>query len=238
MLTNKKISVTIPAYNESGTIEKVSKNALSSVSLLSNRYELLLVDDGSTDETLKVMERLKKKFKSKINIIHHEKNMGFTGAIRSCYENAKGDLIFLGPADGQFNYSELERFVKKIENNDIVVAYREINEERISRKFYSFFYHLISRLLFGIKLREFSSCILYTKKVRDSIVIHADSFSCLFLPEFIYKAMKEGYRIGQVPIHFYKRKSGIEKATNVKMVIKTLSEMCSLWFNTRSGRIK
>lgn len=238
MLTNKKISVTIPAYNESKTIEKISRDALFFASLLSNRYELVLVDDGSTDKTLEVMSRLKKEFRNKINLIHHPQNLGFTGAIKSCYQNATGDFIFLGPADGQFDYSELKRFIKKIKNNDIVVAYRVINEEKMYRKFYSFFFHLISRLLFGIKLREFSSCILYTRKVRDSITIQADPFSCLFLPEFIYKSLKKGYRIKQVPIHFYKRKGGTQKATNFKMIAKTLSEMCALWIGIKLGRVK
>lgn len=238
MLTNKKISVTIPAFNESETIEKISINALSYASSLSNKYELLLVDDGSTDKTLQIMKELKKKFKNKVNIIHHEKNLGFTGAMRSCYENAKGDLIFLGPADGQFDYSELKVFIEQIKNNDIVVAYRKVNEESIQRKFYSLFYHLISKFLFGIRLREFSSCILYTRKVRNSITIQANPFSCLFLTEFIYKSMKKGYKIGQVPIHFYKRKGGTQKATNFKMITKTLSEMCILWINIRLGKVR
>lgn len=238
MSTNKKISVTIPAFNEEATIEQVVINARSAVKELSPNYELLLVNDGSTDRTGAIMISLARKFGDSMKIINHKKNMGFSGAMKSCYTNASGDLIFLGPADGQFDYSELKLFIEKIKNNDIVVAYRAINEEKIYRKFYSFFYHLISKLLFGIKLKEFSSCILYTKKVRDSIVIQADSFSCLFLTEFIYKAIRKGYRIGQVPIHFYRRKSGTQKATNFRMIIKTLSEMCILWVNIRLGRIR
>lgn len=238
MLTDKKISVTIPAYNESKTIEKISRDALFFASLLSNKYELVLVNDGSTDRTLEIMKRLKKEFKDKINLIHHPQNLGFSGAIKSCYQHATGDYIFLGPADGQFDYSELKLFIKKIMNNDIVVAYRAINEEKIYRKFYSFFFHLISRVLFGIRLREFSSCILYTRAVRDSITVQAAPFSCLFLPEFIFKSLRKGYKIEQVPIHFYKRKGGTQKATNFKMIAKTLSEMCALWINIKLGRVK
>lgn len=238
MLTNKKISITIPAYNEEKTIESVIKNALSSVSKLTNKYEILLVDDGSTDETSKIIDNFKKNLGNKINIIHHKKNTGFTGAMLSCYKNAKGDLIFLGPADGQFDYRELKLFVKEIKKKDIVVSYRAINEEKLYRKFYSFSYHLISKILFGIKLKEFSTCILYTKKVRNSIVIRADPFSALFLPEFIYKSIRKGYIIGEVPIHFYQRKGGTQKATNIKMIIKTLLEMGSLWIDIKRGKIR
>ena len=237
-MIDKKISITVPAYNEEATIEKVSKEALSSVSKLTDKYELVLVNDGSTDQTPQIMEKLKEEFPGKVVTVHHEKNKGFSGAMKSCYENAKGDLIFLGPADGQFDYQELKLFVEQIRKKDIVVAYRVVNEEKFYRKFYSFFYHLISKVLYGIRLKEFSSCILYTKKVRDSIAINADPFSCLFLPEFMYKSIKKGYRIGQVPIHFHKRKGGVQKGTNVKMIIKTLSEMVKFWFKIRLGRIK
>lgn len=238
MLISKKISVTIPAYNEGETIERVSRNALSSVAALTRKYELLLVDDGSVDETSQLMNKLKKEFRKKINVIHHKKNKGFSGAMKSCYENAKGDFIFLGPADGQFDYSELKLFINEIKDKDIVVAYRIVNQEKLNRKFYSFFFHLLSRTLFGIRLKEFSSCILYTKEVRNSINITADPFSCLFLPEFIYKSIKKGYKIGQVPIHFYKRKGGTQKGINVRMILKTLLEMTRFWFEIKRGKVQ
>lgn len=230
-LKSQKISITIPAYNEEKTIESVVKNAISSVSKTSSSYEILLVDDGSIDNTLQEMHNLKKKFKNKIRIIHHIKNKGFTGALKSCYENAKGDLIFLGPADGQFDYSELNLFFDKISHNDIVVAFRTLNEENLYRKINSYLFHLLSRFLFNIKLKEFSTCMLYTKKVRDSISIQASSSSAFFLPEFFYKAIQSGYSIGQVPIHFYRRKAGEQKGGSPKVIINTLAEMAKFWLN-------
>lgn len=237
-MIGKKISITIPAYNEEQSIEKVFRKALFSISLLTHNFELLLVDDGSSDDTLEIMRKLKREFRNKVNVISHEKNKGFSGAMKTCYENAKGDLIFLGPADGQFDYSELKLFIEGIKNKDLVVAYRVHSEEKLYRKFYSFSYHLISKILFGIKLKEFSSCILYTKKVRDSIVINADPFSCFFLPELIYKSIKKGYKIGQVPIHFYKRRGGVQNGTNFKMVTKTLFEMGKFWLTIKLGKIQ
>src|SRR3990167_7722263 len=232
-LKNKIISITIPAYNEEKTIELVVKNAISSVSKISPKYEILLVDDGSIDNTLKIMADLKRKFKDKIRIIHHSKNKGFTGALKSCYENAKGDLIFLGPADGQFDYSELNLFTKEIPHYDIVAAYRIFNEESLYRKINSYLYHLLSRILFNLKLKEFSTCMSYSKKVRDSITIHAHPASALFLPEFFYKAIQNNYSIGQVPIHFYRRKCGKQKGANPKVIINTLVEMIKFWLYIR-----
>ncbi|OGH52621.1 MAG: hypothetical protein A3G13_02065, partial [Candidatus Levybacteria bacterium RIFCSPLOWO2_12_FULL_37_7] len=236
--TNKKISITLPAYNEEQTIEQVARNALHAVLGLTRKYQILLVNDGSYDKTGEIMNRIKKEFGSNISVVHHKKNKGFTGAMKSCYENANGDLIFLGPADGQFDYLELTLFIEAIKDNDIVVAYRAVNQEGFIRKFYSFLFHLITKLLFGIRLREFSSCILYTREVRNSISITSDPFSCLFLPEFIYRSMKKGYRIGEVPIHFYKRKGGVRKGTNFRMIVKTLFEITKFWFDIRLRRVR
>lgn len=239
-MVTKKISITIPAFNEQETIEQVCLNALSSVSKLFKDFEILLVDDGSKDNTGKIMDNLKKKFKDKIRVVHHKKNMGFSGAMKSCYKNANGDYIFLGPADGQFNYFQLKLFISKLIKNksDIVVAYRKINEESRFRKFNSFGYHMLARLLFGIRLREFSSCLLYKKKVRDSIKIGAHPFSGLFLSEFIYKAIKKGYEIDQVPITFTKRKGGKQKGANPLMIFKTLQEMFRFWYEIKTGKVK
>lgn len=223
----------MPAYNEEETLETVAKNALESVRKITSRYELLLVDDGSTDKTGAIADRLRASNPSKIRVIHHLKNRGFTGVIRSCYENARGDLIFLGPADGQFDYKELYLFTQEITNKDVAVAYRIVNEESSRRKFYSFFFRLISKMLFNIKLREFTTCIMYRKKVRDSICINSNDYSCLFLPEFVYKVAKKGFKIGQVPIHFYKRKGGKEKGTNPKMILRTIVEMFKFYLEIK-----
>lgn len=240
MLKDRKISITIPAFNEEATIEEVCSNAIVSVSKISRNYELVLVDDGSKDGTGKIMDNLKRKFKDKVKVVHHKKNLGFSGAIKSCYENASGDYIFLGPADGQFDYSQLKLFTDELVKNkrDIVVAYRRVNEESLLRKFSSFWFHFLSRLFFGIKLKEFSSCILYTKKVRDSIKIEAHPFSGLFLSEFMHKAIKKGYNFGQVPISFLKRKGGKAKGANLRMILKTLQEMFRFWWEIKTGRVR
>lgn len=237
---HKKIVITIPAYNEETTIERVVRNVIQELSKFTNNFYILIVNDGSFDKTAQVIEQLKKKYKNRIEVVHHRKNKGFSGAMKTCYERAKGDLIFLGPADGQFNYSQVKLFVNELEKNkrDIVTAYRVINEEKITRKISSFVFHLIAKVLFGIKLKEFSSCILYTRRLRDSISIQAHPVSCMFLPELIYKSMKKKYIFGEVPIRFEKRKGGQANGANYKMVIKTLNEMFRFWWDIRIGKVK
>lgn len=231
------LSITIPAFNEEETISSVIKNALASLNKLHTHYELLLIDDGSRDETGKIMERFKRNYHEKIRVIHHKKNKGFSGAMKSCFDNARGELIFLGPADGQFEYSQVNFFLDEIKNKDFVVAYRVINEEKFYRKINSQLFHFLCRILFNIRFKEFSSCILYTKKVRDSIRIDSHPFSCLFLIELIYKSLKLNYKFGQVPIKFEKRKGGIAKGSNPRMILRTLIEMFKFWLDIHTGKV-
>lgn len=237
MEERESISITIPAYNEEQTLEKVFYNALSSVEKLTDDYEIVLVNDGSKDTTGKIIDSIKKRYGKEVVVIHHKKNKGFSGAMKSCYANASKNLIFLGPADGQFNYKEVAKFVKEIYNKDIVVAYRIVNNEKLYRKISSFLFHLLCRILFGITLREFSSCVLYRKRVRDSISIQAHPVSCLFLPEFIYKARQRGFTFGEVPIHFYARAGGVQKGTNPRMILQTLYEVGSFWWKIQTGKV-
>lgn len=232
-IIKKKLCITIPAYNEERTIIEVVNKALKASNALFSRSEVLLVNDGSTDKTFEKMKNLKKLHKSKVRIVNHQQNLGFSGALKSCFDNADGDYIFLGPADGQFDFNELKVFANDIENYDIIVAYRSVSEERIYRKIYSYFYHLLSKILFNIHLKEFSTCILYTMEVRNNISITSRPSSALFIPEFLYKAIKKKYTIGQVPIHFYKRKAGKEKGSNPKVILNTLIEMGKFWINIR-----
>src|SRR3989344_7581172 len=231
--SNQSISITIPAYNEETTLLAVCREAISSVTEITNDYEIVLVDDGSSDKTGTIMEELKKKNPDKIVVIHHKKNRGFSGAMKSCFRYATKSLIFLGPADGQFDYNQLRLFVSAIKNYDIVTEYRPYNEEPWYRKFNSFIYHSTIRLLLGIRLRELSSCIMYRREVRNSITISADDFSCLFLSEFVYKSMKKRYSIGQVPIRFYRRRGGVSKGANPKMIMRTIREIIRFWLETR-----
>lgn len=228
------LSVAIPVYNEEESIRQVVRDASIAVSKMTSDYEIVLVDDGSTDKTREIIDELQKR-DAHIIVVHHFKNKGFTGALLSASRNAQKEYIFIGPGDGQFDYGELPVFVRAIRNNDIVVSYRPYNEERIIRKILSTLYHALIHNFFGLKVRELSTCILFRKTVRDDISISSDPYSSLFLLEFVYKAIRLGYRIGEVPIHFYRRKSGQEKGTNPRMIIKTLWAMIRFW--KQKGRI-
>src|SRR3989344_5154875 len=113
---NKKVpalSIFFPFWNEEKNIERVIKNAI-----------LIVVDDGSSDKTLEIAEKIAKT-NPNIIVVSHTTNRGYGAALRSGFEKAKYDLIVFTDGDGQFDFSEVINFFKKIEKSDIVIGYRK-----------------------------------------------------------------------------------------------------------------
>ncbi len=216
------LTIAIPAYNEEGSIKKVVTEALMYAD------EVLVVNDGSTDRTVANIPKHKK-----VRIITHITNQGFSGAIASCYKHATREFVFLLPADGQVAVSDCKLFLGKIKNADVVVGYRKNNPEPISRRVNSWVFHAIYRMLFGVKLREISTSVLWRKKVLDSIKITANPRSALVEPEVIYKAWSAGWRITEVGIPYYPRKTGSPKGASPLMILVTIKELLRLYISSR-----
>lgn len=232
MKKTPSLTIAIPVYNEAGSIEQVMSDAFAAAKNLASDFEILVVDDGSTDGTGAILDRLTKK-NPHIKLIRHPKNQGFSGAIKSCYKNATRKLVFLLPADGQIAASDCKLFLKKIEEADVVVGYRTNNPEPWSRRFNSFVFHTVYRTLFGVRLREISTSILWKKKVLDTINITAIPGSALVEPEVVYKAWRAGFRFAEVAIPYYPRMSGKAKGSNPLMILMTIHGLLRLWLTTR-----
>lgn len=223
----ESVSVVIPAYNEEETIEKVVKDALKNLSFISKNYEVVLVDDGSVDNTGKIIDQLSEKNK-KVRAIHHKVNQGFTGAIKTSLKSANHDLVFLAPADGQFDFKELARFVKTINGYDAAIGYRIKNDETFIRKFNSKVFHLLCKVLLDINLKEISTVSMWRKSMLDSLTIDSSQKSAMLLPEIISKAIKKDFKFTEVPIHWHERKGGKSKGANPTVIVKTFIEMFRL----------
>jgi glycosyltransferase involved in cell wall biosynthesis len=226
------LTIAIPAYNEAGSIEHVVGAALAAAKRLARSWEILVVNDGSTDQTATILARLARKHRS-LRIITHPTNQGFSGAIKSCYTQATKDLIFLLPADGQVKAADCARFLKHIAHADVVVGYRANNPEPLSRRINSWVFHTLYRALFGVNLREISTSILWKKRILDAIRITAIPRSALIEPEVVYKAWASGARFAQVAIPYYPRHSGTPKGSSPLMIILTIRELFRLWMQTR-----
>jgi glycosyltransferase involved in cell wall biosynthesis len=231
----ESLTIAIPAFNEEESLSDVVTKALQVAPSVAKDFEILLVNDGSTDDTGKIADQLAQKF-SRVRVIHHKRNMGFSGAITTCYRKATSDLIFLMPADGQIDAFDVKHFMEKIASADVVVGYRTKSHESFIRKFNSMIFHFLFRVLFGIPLKEISTSILWRKHVLDKIEITANPRSALIELEVIVKAWRMGARFKQVGIPFYPRLRGKAKGANLIMILATLGEIARLWWTINVTR--
>ncbi len=231
-IEKESVSIVIPAFNEEKTIEKVVSDILENVGKESKDFEIVLVNDGSTDNTGRIIDRLAKRNK-KIRAIHHQKNKGFTGAMKTALYSAKKHLVFLAPADGQFDFKEFNKFTEAVRGYDGAIGYRVYRDEGIIRDFNSWAFHLLIKNLLGIPFRQISSVFLWRRRVIESIEINSEDRSAMFLPEFFVKALQKKYKFTEVPIYWHDRAGGKSKGANPFVIIKTLLGISSLWFLLR-----
>jgi len=130
------ISLVFPAYNEIDNVDRLVRDADRVGKKISDDYEIIVVDDGSTDGTGARLEQLKKDF-PRLVVYTHSPNKGYTAALRTGFTNARKDLIFYSDADNQFDLEEIPRLIEKIDDHDIVVGYRKDRQDPWLRKFVS-----------------------------------------------------------------------------------------------------
>lgn len=226
-MTNlKSISVVLPAYNEEKNIVIAITNARDVLKSLSDNYEVILVNDGSSDRTGEVAERLAQEDPSHIRVLHHNPNKGYGAALRTGLFNARYEYVFYTDADNQFDIGELSQFLPLMEKHDLAVGYRIKRYDSLMRIFLSWGYNWLVFFLFHIKVRDVDcSFKLFHKYVLDAITIECDDF--FVDTEIIARAAKAGFRIAERGVNHYPRQRGktTVRASHIPRTLKTVFRM-------------
>ncbi len=199
-----KLSVIIPVFNEVQNIREI----LARVQATELPWEIVIVDDGSTDGTREVLRELDGK--NKIRVILHEKNQGKGAAVRTGFSHARGDVFLIQDADLEYDPRDYPAILKPIEEGiaDVVYGSRFLGAPRRS----TMFWHMIANKLLTLATNLLYNNILtdmetgykvFRREVLDGITIRSNSFN--FEPEFTAKILKKKVRIFEVPITFNPR---------------------------------
>lgn len=231
-----KLSVFLPAYNEEGNIKKTVEQAVSVLDNLKLEYEVIVVDDGSKDNTSKIAQELADK-NSRIRIIKHEKNLGYGSALKTGFRAARYPWVAFADSDGQFDFSEISLLIDKADNADLVLGYRITRADSFSRKVFTFGWSMLARILLGLDVKDYSCGFKLIKKEVFEKVQPLEGEEKVTQIEFLVKAKRLGFKIAEVGLHHYPRKFGTPTGAKLTVVFKSLLDLFKLWWQINDQKL-
>jgi len=226
----EKISVGLPAFNEEGNIGSVVDECVEVLENIGKDYEILVVDDGSSDNTPSIVKERARK-NHKIKLITHDRNRGYAAGTRTCLENSTGDVIFVIDTDRQHTMKDIPLFLDKInEGYGAVVGWKKKRNDPFTRILMSKVYNLVFRILFKSNLHDVDCGFrCFTKESASKIKIEMEGVPVG--PEIFAKAHNYGIKIAEIPIRHFPRRSGKSMFRPLKMpmmVFTTLKNLIKL----------
>lgn len=230
-----ELSVFFPSYNEEKRIKETVTKAKQILVKTAKKWEILIINDGSTDKTGKIAGELSKKDK-RIRVITHTPNRGYGAAFKSGLYNAKYKWIAFTDADGQFDFSEIRHFIKKQEETkaDLVIGYykkRQVSKLKIVT---SKMWEAVVFILFGLHVKDIDCGFKFiSKKVVNAIPKLESERGAFISSEFLIKAQKAKFKIVEIPVTHYPRTAGAGTGRNLNVIIKSFVDLFTLWKKLR-----
>lgn len=227
----EKLSVFLPAYNEEANLERTTKNVIENLKKNVSEWEIVIVDDGSRDNTGKIADNLAKSNKN-ISVIHHSPNRGYGAAFKSGLYACKYPWISFIDSDGQFNFKEIARFIDTQEktNADMVIGYYLKRKVPFTRILNSKTWQLIVFILFGLNVRDIDCGFkLISKKIVDKIPKLESERGAFISSEFLIKAKRAGFKIVEIGVQHYPRKFGEATGAKLNVIVQSFIDLFKLW---------
>ena len=228
----ESVSIVIPAFNEADTLRDVVAEIETAMCKYEGDWEIIIVDDGSTDATAAVAGEL---CNDHTRLVRHDRNRGSGMAIRSGLQQARLDLVVYVPADGQFDPGEIPRFAAAaIDGADIVIGYREHREHyNLVRRCQSVVYVGLVNLLFGQNFRDVNWVHMWRRETAGRLPVQAEGV--FMQQELLARARRQGMKVAEVPSAFLRRQGGLAKGSKPTAIFVTIGEMLRFFFHGRKG---
>lgn len=228
----KELSVFFPCYNEEANIANTVKKALPVIKKIAKIWEIIIINDGSKDETSEVALSLQKQY-SNLRIITHNPNRGYGAAIKSGFYNAKYEWIAFTDADGQFDFKDIIRLITRQRETraDVVIGYYLGRKVPFVRIWGSKLWEIVVFILFGLRVKDIDCGFkLVSKKVIDKIPRLEAERGPFITSEFLIKAKKCGFTIAQTGVHHFRRLAGESTGSKLNVIISGFKDLFQLWY--------
>jgi glycosyltransferase involved in cell wall biosynthesis len=223
------LSIFFPAYNDAGTIASLALVAHMTARTLTDDYEVIVVEDGSPDHTGALLDEMAKHFPW-MKVVHHERNRGYGGALRTGFATASKQLVFYTDGDAQYDPREMARLWEAFSPDvDFVNGYKISRNDPLHRVVIGRLYHWFVKLAFGLRLRDVD-CDFRLMRRGVLAKVHLTRSSGVICVELMKKVQDHGFRIAEVPVHHFHRSYGKSQFFNFPRVARTLADLARLWW--------
>ncbi len=223
-----KVSVLVPAKDEAENLPLFMEQAADTFAATPGLYEVIVIDDGSTDNTPAVLRDLQQKYPF-LRSVRHRTRQGIADALRTGYVLSRGDVLVFYPADLQFKPEDIPKLVNPILDGevDMMTGYKQGKYEKA---FVSGIYNRLNRMMFHIPVRDLNSVKAYRREIMAGLPARPDWHRYM-----IVMAAASGYTVGEVPIPLYPRNAGKSKFGLGRIPVGVL-DLLAVWFELKFAR--
>lgn len=218
------ISFVCPAYNDAENLSPLIKVMDQELCKFFEKYEIIIVEDCSPDNTGAVADKLAQQYRH-IKVIHNRTRLNFGGAMKTGFQEARYNLIGYVDGDNQFDFKEMSRFLPLLEKADAVSGWRIFRAESWWRKLQSLTFNLLLRIIFGLRVKDANAGFkIYKRRVIEAIQ-PIESVSGFIDAEMLIKAQADGWRIVSIPVSHRVRRYGPASGGHYRVIVETVMEM-------------
>jgi glycosyltransferase involved in cell wall biosynthesis len=222
------VSVLVPAKDEAANLPLFMEQAAAALRDADATFEVIVIDDGSSDNTWDVLGALAERYPF-VRRVRHRRQRGIADALRTGFLHASGDVLVFYPADLQYKPEDIPRLVAPIlaGESDMVTGYKQGKYEKA---FVSRVYNGLSRALFEIPVRDLNSVKAYRREIMEQLPVRPDWHRYM-----IVIAAAQGFTVTEIPVPLYPRHAGRSKFGRSRIIVGVL-DMLSVWFELKFGR--
>jgi len=231
-----ELSIFFPFWNEEKNVAKVVESAIPVAKQIAEKWEILMIDDGSSDKTNEEAKKLARKYRD-VRLISHMPNRGYGAALKSGFSESKYKYVVFTDGDRQFDFSEVVKFIEQIKDADIVIGYRKVRQDKFVRHVLMNLLKIWDYIFFKFYFKDIDCGFKMFRRSALEQIMPLRSEGAMITTEILAKAKRKNLKINEVDVSHYPRKYGSQSGANIPVVVRAILESFILWFDIHNKRI-
>jgi glycosyltransferase involved in cell wall biosynthesis len=234
LMLEGSLALVIPAHNESANMRKVLGGVIATLPALSSEWQVILVDDGSSDDTVEVAHQAMGSQVSRLRVIRHQSKRGYGITVADGLRAATADYVGFMDGDGQFDPEDLKRLAVLMPDSDLAAGWRRRRADPGYRLVIAGVFNLLVRLLYGVRVRDIDCGLKLMRRRVLEVSAPLLARSALLNTEIYFKCRRSGLRVQQIPVGHYPRVAGVRSGARLVPILRAVRDL--VWLRLRLAR--